>query len=56
MINYFKDVRGEMRHVSWPTRTQTIVYTAMVIGISVAVATYLGLLDYVFAAIIKKII
>ncbi len=56
MLNYLKEVRGEMKHVSWPTRTQAITYTLMVVGISVAVAIYLGLLDYVFAAIIKKII
>ena len=45
-----------MKHVSWPTRTQALVYTVMVIGLSIAVAIYLGLLDYVFAAIIKKVI
>ena len=56
MFNYFKEVRSELHHVSWPTRTQAIVYTAMVVGISVAVAIYLGLLDYGFAAVIKKII
>lgn len=56
MINYFKDVRSEMRHVSWPTRSQTIGYTVVVIIVSLATAIYLGLLDYVFAAIIKRII
>ncbi|MEI7719651.1 MAG: preprotein translocase subunit SecE [bacterium] len=56
ITNYFKEVKGEMKHVLWPTRQQAIVYTVMVIGISIAVAVYLGLLDYLFAAIIKKII
>ena len=56
MMNYFKDVRSEMRHVSWPTRKQTIAFTFVVIAVSLATAVYLGLLDYVFAAIIKKII
>jgi preprotein translocase subunit SecE len=56
MFNYFKEVRGEMKHVSWPTRNQTIVYTIMVIGVSIAVAIYLGLLDYIFADLIKRII
>ena len=45
-----------MRHVSWPTRQQTISYTAVVIGVSIATAVYLGLWDYLFAAIIQKII
>lgn len=45
-----------MKHVSWPSRTQTIVYTAVVVGISLGVAVYLGLLDYIFAELIKLII
>jgi preprotein translocase subunit SecE len=56
MWNYFKEVRAEMKHVSWPSRSQTIVYTAVVIGVSLAVAIYLGLLDYVLTFILQKII
>ncbi|HWB33914.1 MAG TPA: preprotein translocase subunit SecE [Candidatus Paceibacterota bacterium] len=56
MWNYFKEVRAEMRHVSWPTRAQTATYTVVVIAVSVATAIYLGLWDYVFAALIRHII
>lgn len=56
MIQYFKAVRGEMRHVTWPSRKQAITYTAIVIGVSIATALYLGAWDYIFAAIIKKVI
>lgn len=56
MLQYFKDVRGEMRHVSWPTRAQTITYTVVVVAVSLGTAAYLGLLDYVFSAIIRQII
>ncbi len=56
MFNYFKEVQGEMRHVSWPTRSQAIIYTVVVIIVSLVTSVYLGLWDYVFAAIIKKII
>jgi preprotein translocase subunit SecE len=49
LIQYIKDVRGEMRHVSWPTRKQAAIYTALVIGISIAVALYLGGLDFLFS-------
>lgn len=47
-IQYLKDTQGELRHVAWPTRLQTIVYTILVACISVAVALYLGFFDYVF--------
>ncbi|OGG52355.1 preprotein translocase subunit SecE [Candidatus Kaiserbacteria bacterium RIFCSPLOWO2_12_FULL_53_8] len=45
---YLKDTRGELRHVAWPTRLQTIVYTVLVALISIAVSLYLGLFDYLF--------
>ena len=47
-IQYLKDTRGELRHVAWPTQTQTIIYTALVIAISLIIAAYLGFFDYVF--------
>ena len=55
-MNYFKDVRSEMRHVSWPTRKQAITYTVVVIAVSLATAFYLGMWDYVFTAIVRKLI
>ena len=56
MPKYFKEVRAEMKHVSWPSRRLTIMYTIVVLAISIATAIYLGLLDYLFAAVIKQII
>lgn len=56
ITTYFKEVRGEMKHVSWPTRQMVVVYTAVVIGISLAVAAYLGLLDFAFSAAVQAII
>lgn len=56
MPNYLKEVRAEMKHVSWPSRTQTIVYTVVVVAVSLFTAFYLGAWDYLFAALIKKIV
>ncbi len=52
LINYFKETKEEMNHVSWPTRHQTIVYTALVIFISVLVAALLGVFDALFTKIV----
>lgn len=49
IIDYIKDTRGEMRHVSWPTRSQTLVFTVLVIVLSVVTAIYLGVFDYLFS-------
>lgn len=54
--DYLKETRAEMNHVTWPTRSQAIYYTVVVVLISVAVAAYLGLLDYAFSLLVQKII
>lgn len=56
MLDYFKDVRGELKHVSWPTYRETAVYTAAVIAISLVVAVYLGVLDELFGILLEHII
>lgn len=56
LINYIKDTRGELAHVSWPTRQQTIIYTAVTILISIATAAFLGFFDYLFSLILQKFI
>lgn len=50
-INYLKDVRGEMQHVSWPTRRQAVAYSLLVIGISLFIAALLGAFDFVFTGL-----
>lgn len=47
-VQYLKDTRGELRHVAWPTRVQTVIYTILVIAISIIVSLYLGLFDFAF--------
>ena len=56
LVNYFKETKAEMAHVSWPTRKQAAVFTVLVIVFSVGVSFYLGLFDYIFSLIIKNII
>ncbi|MEK7530783.1 MAG: preprotein translocase subunit SecE [Patescibacteria group bacterium] len=47
-IQYLRDVRSELTHVSWPTTAQAVSYTALVILISVIVALILSGSDFVF--------
>lgn len=53
---FLKEVRNELAKVSWPTKGQIIQYTAIVIAISLAMAVFLGLLDFVFEWILNKVI
>jgi preprotein translocase subunit SecE len=56
LVNYFKEVKTETKKVNWPTRKETIKYALVVIGISVAVAIFLGGLDFIFTLILNKLI
>ncbi|MFA5997383.1 MAG: preprotein translocase subunit SecE [Candidatus Paceibacterota bacterium] len=53
-IEYIKESKGELAHVSWPTRSQAIAFTILVIVLSVLTSFYLGAFDTLFTALIKK--
>jgi len=46
--NYFVESFQELKRVVWPTRSQTINHTLIVIFFSIAVAVFLGALDMLF--------
>ena len=56
ITEYIKETQVEMRHVTWPTRSQAINYTVVVILISLGVAAILGLFDSLFHSLLAKII
>ena len=56
LLDYLKDTKAEMRHVTWPTKKQAINYTLIVIAISIGTGLFLGLLDYGFAQGLSRFI
>ncbi len=46
LVKYLKEAREEFHKVTWPTRTQTIRYSLLVVGISVFLAVFIGFVDY----------
>ncbi len=48
LIDYLRDTRAEVKHVSWPTQRQAIVFTVLVVIFSIAVAALLGFADFIF--------
>ncbi len=48
ITDYFKGSFSEMKKVVWPTRKQTIRYSAIVIAMSIGMAVFFGVLDYFF--------
>ena len=56
IIQYFKDSYAEMKKVTWPTKKQTINYSALVIAMSVGMAVFFSVLDYIFNLGLTKLI
>jgi len=53
---FLKEVRLEMKKVNWPTRKETIKYTFIIVGLSLAVAAFLGGLDFIFSFLLNRFI
>lgn len=56
LLNYFSEARAELSKVTWPTPKQAMRLTAVVIGFSVALAAFIGGLDYLFSQGLQKLI
>lgn len=56
ITTFLKEVKVELKKVNWPTRQETIKYTLIVIGVSLAVMIFLGGLDFLFTWLIGKFI
>lgn len=55
-IQYLRDTKGELTHVSWPTRSQAILFTILTVALSVITSFYLGAFDSLFVFLIKKFV
>lgn len=54
IINFLKETKVEMKKVNWLTRREIVKYTLIVVGLSFAVAIFLGGLDFLFTFLISK--
>jgi len=54
--SFFREVWVEMKRVSWLSQKDVLRYTLIVLGFSIAVAAFLGGLDFLFSEVIKKFI
>lgn len=52
--SYFQESYQEFRRVNWPDRRETFHLTMIVIVVSLVVAALLGVLDIIFAYLLKR--
>lgn len=56
LLQYLRDTKGELAHISWPTRSKAVLFTILVVVLSVLTAVYLGLFDSLFVYLIKTFV
>jgi len=56
ITTFLKEVRLEIKKVNWPNKQETLRYTLIVVGVSLAVAVFLGALDFIFNRLINTFI
>jgi preprotein translocase subunit SecE len=56
LIQYFRDSRGELSRVSWPTRQQVFEGTQAVLIFVVALTLIVWMLDVLFSTVIRLVL
>jgi preprotein translocase subunit SecE len=56
IVKYIQETRAELRKVTWPTREEAKNLTMIIVAVTVAMAVFLGLLDFIFQEIVGGII
>jgi preprotein translocase subunit SecE len=52
-LDFIRDIRSELRKVSWPGQRETINLTAVVLAFSIAVGLFLGGVDFLFQELFR---
>lgn len=55
-VVFLKEVRDELKKVVWPTRSEIIRLTSIVILVSVMVGIFLGTVDFILTQLLNLII
>jgi len=56
VVKYFQETRAELRKVTWPTREEARNLTLIIVAVTIAMAVFLGLFDYLFQETVGGIV
>nr|MBC7245118.1 preprotein translocase subunit SecE [Chloroflexota bacterium] len=56
IVKYLKEVRAEIRKVTWPSRSEVLRLSAIVIAVLVVMSIFMALVDYAFSWLMRLII
>jgi len=53
VTSFFQETQKEFKRINWPTFKETRRLTFIVIGMSLGVALFLGILDFIFTSLLN---
>lgn len=56
VVKYWRETRGELRKVTWPTRQESLRLTGIVVGVTIAFAAFLWVFDFIFSSGLRFLI
>lgn len=56
VTDYVRESKEELKKVSWPSRKIVVTHTLVVLGTSIAMAIFLGGIDYLLTLGVEKLI
>ncbi len=56
LVNYLKETKAELVNVNWLNKKQSLIFTSVIILVSVLVALFLGFFDFIFSKLLNFII
>jgi len=56
ITRYLKEVRAEMRKVTWPSRAEVIRLSTIVLVVLLVASAFLALVDYAFSWLMRVIV
>lgn len=55
-VRFFKEIKAEMKKVTWPTRENMITYTEVVLVVMIAFTALIFVADSVFSYLLRLVI
>jgi preprotein translocase subunit SecE len=56
LVSLFRDLKSEIRKVSWPTTRQAANMTAVIVALSAALGVFLGAVDFSFQELFRLLL
>ncbi|MCF7889966.1 preprotein translocase subunit SecE [Candidatus Bipolaricaulota bacterium] len=56
LVGFLRNVRSEIKKVSWPSQTEVVTMTVLILGMVILLSAYIGGIDLVYKNIIQQIL